>query len=95
MLKKLAKRITKEVHQAQDYVEQAFIVKSSAPTIADLFIELAKDNIRHAEKMFDIGKEHAEKHTDAQHKEIWQWEYRLMMEDIVEVKNKIMHFRSA
>lgn len=94
MLKKLAKRITKEVRQAEDYIEQAFIVRTECPSIADLFIDLAKEEIRHAEKLFDAGHDYAAKHKDATHTEIWKWEHRLMMDDILDAKHKISNYRS-
>ena len=55
MLKKIAKRITKEVEQAKDYVEQAYLIKHSHRELADLFISLASEELVHAEKLFRSG----------------------------------------
>jgi rubrerythrin len=55
MLKKILKRLDWEIAQAKDYVEQAFIVKPESHTLADLFIELSKEEMSHAEKLMREG----------------------------------------
>lgn len=55
MLKKIAKRINKELEQARDYAQQAFLVKDKHQQTADLFATLAEEEIVHAEKLLREG----------------------------------------
>lgn len=56
MLKKLAKRIEKEINQAEDYCTQAFLVKHEDEKTAKLFIELCTEEIDHAKRLFADGE---------------------------------------
>ena len=56
MLKKLAKRIQKEISQAEDYCTQAFLVKHKDETTAQLFVELAGEEIDHAKRLLKDGE---------------------------------------
>ena len=56
MLKKLAKRIEKELTQAEDYIEQAFLVRHKSKSTADLFASLSGEEIEHAEKLLKEGQ---------------------------------------
>lgn len=105
MLKKIAKRITWEVNQAEDYVTQAYLVKLKCPDLASVFIELASEEIAHAKRLFKKGNELIENgkitelddtmtETQIEIKEaIWEWEYRVMMERVAELEYKIVLFR--
>lgn len=55
MLKKLAKRIEKELIQAEDYIEQAFLVKYKSVETANLFLQLSLDELGHVEKLLKEG----------------------------------------
>lgn len=55
MLKKLAKRIDKELNLACDYVEQAMLVKHDHRELADLFMSLAAERTEDIEKMYRVG----------------------------------------
>lgn len=56
MLKKLAKRIQKEINQAEDYCMQAYLVKHHEPDTAQLFVELATEEIDHAKRLLKEGE---------------------------------------
>ena len=109
MLKKIAKRIEKEINQAQDYCQQALLIKHDASSTADLFTQLASEEITHAKKLLREGqrliddeqlKSYDDKNTtyDAAHyekcKHIWEWEQRLAVERIAEVEYKLSMYRS-
>lgn len=111
MLKKIAKRIEKELEQAADYCEQAMLVKHKSTPLSELFATLSGEEIVHAEKLLREGqrlvdekhgdmymiKEHDEKDV-AWHekcKAIWEWEHRLAMDRIAEIKYKLQMYRGA
>lgn len=109
MLKKLAKRINKELEQAEDYCTQALLIKHEAPTTAELFVTLSGEEITHAEKLLREGhrlieakslKTYDGEHTmteDADHekcKHIWDWEHRIASERIAEIKYKLSTYRN-
>lgn len=56
MLKKIAKRINKELEQAEDYCTQAMLVKHDAPSTSDLFATLSSEEVIHAEKLLREGQ---------------------------------------
>ena len=56
MLKKIAKRIEMELKQAEDYAEQAFLVRHMSQNTADLFASLCGEEIEHAEKLVKEGQ---------------------------------------
>lgn len=56
MLKKIAKRINKELEQARDYIHQAFMVKENSQPTADLFATLSEEELVHAEKLVREGQ---------------------------------------
>lgn len=99
MLKKLAKRIHIECEQAEDYVQQALLLSEEHSHTADLFIELASEEIEHAEKLLKEGqrlvdeKDVSDDETDY-YKGIWDWETRMTMNKIPEIKYKISFYRS-
>lgn len=112
MLKKLAKRIEKELAQAADYCEQATLIKHHHTKTADLFAELAAEEIVHAEKLlregqrlvdeksttyYDMSKMPKTEAETADHekcKHIWEWEHRMAMDTISELKYKLSLFRN-
>ena len=55
MLKKLAKRIEKELIQAEDYIEQAFLIRHNSIETATLFLQLSVDELNHVEKLLKEG----------------------------------------
>lgn len=109
MLKKIAKRIMKEVEQAKDYVEQGYLVKHTHRDLADLFISLAGEEIEHAERLLKAGfnaidekkpslytKDEGEKENDEHFekcKVMWDWTYRFVNDTIVELKYKISNYK--
>lgn len=100
MLKKIAKRINKELAQAEDYVEQAFLVKDRYKHLADTFALLAKEEIQHAERLIKEGKMMYEMNTTdetmnehkAHCKTIWEWEMRLVNEEILKLNYKLSKY---
>lgn len=116
MLKKLAKRIECELKQADDYIEQAFLVKHKSKTTADLFASLCGEEIEHAEKLLREGqnliaddvsevRNYLYEDYDGRDKDkvnevklkcidIWEWETRLAMERVLELKYKLSQYRS-
>ena len=111
MLKKLAKRIELELHQAEDYAEQMFLVKHKSSSTADLFASLCGEEIEHAEKLLKEGQRLVNdmssdviKYLDEDSKDgpshdkckiIWDWETRLAMTDILNLKYKLSQYRST
>lgn len=63
MLKKIAKRIHKEIIQANDYMEQAFIIKDKNISLANMFAMLSEEELVHAEKLMREGKKVVESHN--------------------------------
>lgn len=110
MLKRLAKYVDKEIRQAQDYIEQAYIVKDDSPRTGDMFITLAEEELQHAEKILAEGKRiidttkvmsynkdiKAEEidHWDEKCKIIWEWEKRLASDYISTCRHKISMYKN-
>lgn len=109
MLKKLAKRIDKELRQAEDYCEQAYLVKHKSSETADLFTTLANEEIDHAKRLLKEGQrlitaknvmsyDKARETTETDHEKhchvIWEWEHRMAMETISELEYKLSRYRS-
>lgn len=109
MLKKLAKRIDKEIRTAEDYVEQAFLIKHKSPSTAELFASFADEHLVHCEKLLKEGKrlidtkyagvasdsvKEADEAWMEKYKHIWEWEYRIAMESVVELRNKLSMYRN-
>lgn len=109
MLKKIAKRIEKEIAQAEDYCHQAFIIKHNYSTTAELFVQLASEELVHAKKLLREGQkliddkalmphDNNTKETDDVYyekcKHIWEWEYRIAMERVSELEYKLNMYRS-
>lgn len=109
MLKKIAKRIEKELAQAEDYCEQAMLIKHDASETADLFATLSSEEIVHAKKLLREGHRLIDSKTlksydktapeyDAANyekcKNIWEWEHRLATDHIAEIEYKLTMYRS-
>lgn len=111
MLKKIAKRINKELEQARDYIHQAFIVKEKSPQTADLFCTLAEEEIEHAEKLLREGqrltstnnvysyeKVQRTETENAWHEKckiIWEWETRIVIDEVTECKKMISMYKGG
>lgn len=113
MLKKIAKRIEKELAQAEDYCEQSMLVKIKAPSLSELFATLSSEEIAHAEKLLREGQRMVDDKHDFTYgreiksgegvesdekwhercKVIWEWEHRLAMDKIAEIKYKLQMYR--
>lgn len=108
MLKKIAKRIDKELRQAEDYVEQAYLIRDKSSQTADLFVMLAGEELEHAEKLLSEGARliEADKtmYDEVESKEndewkqhcaaIWSWEKRLANDCISECRYKIRLYKN-
>lgn len=64
MLKKLAKRINKELDMACDYVEQANLLKYEHRDVADLFISLAGEKVEDIDRLYRAGYSMIEQKKD-------------------------------
>lgn len=109
MLKKIAKRVEKEINQAEDYCTQAMLIKHDCPSTADLFTQLSAEEITHAKKLLREGqrliddkqlksydKDVAES-SDAHYEKcrvIWEWEHRIATERIADIEYKLSMYRS-
>lgn len=110
LLKKLAKRVEKELEQAEDYCTQAMLVKHCSTSTSELFSTLSSEEITHAEKLlregqkllddkamksYDIKEKDAEHDAEhVKHCAIWEWEQRIASERIAQIKYKLSTFRS-
>ena len=110
MLKKLAKRIEWELKQADDYIEQAFLIRHKSANTADLFMSLCGEEVEHAEKLLKEGQRlltdmsgDMTRYLDEDAKEpiihdkckaIWEWETRLALERVLELKYKLSQYRN-
>lgn len=56
MLQKIAKRIEKEINQARDYCQQAYLIKNKHPETSTLFLTLAGEEIDHAKRLLKEGE---------------------------------------
>ena len=56
MLKKIAKRIEKEIAQARDYCQQAYLIKAKHPETSTLFLTLATEELDHAKRLLKEGE---------------------------------------
>lgn len=111
MLKKIAKRLHKEIMQANDYMEQAFIVKEKCISLADTFATLSEEELVHAEKLIREGRKLVDSHgvysynksdkslTDEEWQKkceiIWDWQCRLAIEEINECRFKLSKYKGA
>lgn len=101
MLKKLAKRIEKHVSMAEDYEEQAMLIKHDDSMISETFMSLASEEINHAEKLLKEGQriietkrlktyDESESSVNYEHcKAIWDWEYRTVSNRLSELRYKL------
>ena len=110
MLKKVAKRVHKEITQAFDYMEQAYLVKDKNASLAELFAMLSEEELVHAEKLLREGKKIIDSHSKYTYEKtektmsdeewekkcqiIWEWESRLATEEISECRYKLSKFKS-
>lgn len=110
MLKKIAKRVHKEITQAFDYMEQAFVTKDKNASLAELFAMLSEEELVHAEKLLREGKKVIESHSKYMYDKteksmseeewekkcqaIWEWECRLATDEIGECRFKLSKFKS-
>ena len=95
MLKKILKRLDWEIAQAQDYIEQAFRVKPECLSLSELFIELGKEEIVHAEKLMKEGNalvSNMKEHDDFVH--VWKWMCHKNVDCINDLNVKISRYRS-
>ena len=91
MLKKIAKRINKELEQAYDYCYQSMLVKHEHFSVADLFVQLSKEKVMHAKKLLKEGQRLVDDKNEHDEKcvAIWEWETRLATERISEIEYKL------
>lgn len=99
MLKKLAKRVEKHLQFAEDYEEQAMLVKHDDNSVFETFLSLMSDEINHAERLLKEGQRIIETKklkmydgevVDYDHcKIIWDWEYRVASERLTELRYKM------
>lgn len=95
MLKKIIKRIEKELDQACDYTEQAFKVKHDCLTLGDLFLELAKEEVNHAERLMKEGHSLAStKMSEDEFIPVWKWMITKYNEKINDLNVKMNRYRS-
>ena len=95
MLKKIIKRAEKELDQACDYLEQAFKVKHDCLTLGDLFSELAKEEINHAERLIKEG--HSLAMGKLAHDEflpVWKWMVNKYTDRINDLTVKMNRYRT-
>ena len=95
MLKKILKRIDWEITQAKDYVDQAFKVKPDCHSLSELFIELGKEEISHAERLMKEGNTlmaNMKEHDDFIH--VWKWMCQKNVDCINDLNVKINRYRS-
>lgn len=90
MLKKIAKRIDTELRQANDYMQQAFMVKEKNRSLGDLFAQLSEEELVHAEKLLREGKRYIDNNTISD-KEMTDSEWHKKCEIIWEWGNKNCH----
>lgn len=111
MLKKLAKRINKELAQAEDYIEQAYLVKTKDSQTSELFANLATEEIDHARRLLKEGqrlvatknvnnydrmaKTEVEDTWHDNCKIIWEWEHRIATDCILKLEYKLSKYRST
>lgn len=97
MLKKILNYIEKEVNQAKDYIDCAFSVKHEHPTLGDLYIELSKEEIIHAEKLMHEGDSLSRSLQAPEHAEclaVWKWMKEKYTEWINDLQVKVNRYRS-
>ena len=97
MLKKVLNHIDKEINQAKDYIECAFSVKHDYPTLGDLYLELGKEEIVHAEKLMHEGESLSKTMQSPEHMEclaVWKWMKEKHTECINDLQVKINRYRS-
>ena len=95
MLKKILKRLDWEISQAKDYVEQAFKVKSDCHSLSELFIELGKEEISHAERLMKEGNNlMANMKEPDEFVYVWKWMCHKNTECINDLNVKINRYRT-
>lgn len=91
MLKKLAKRIEKEISQAEDYCQQAYLVKHEDEKTAKLFIDLCTEEIDHAKRLFAEG----ERLIDSRNPHVLPYEIKMNLEKSNVAMDMDTHFKEC
>ena len=95
MLKKIIKRIDKELEQACDYIDQAFKVKHECLTLSELFLELAREEVNHAERLMKEGHSLANtKMAEDEFLSVWKWMVTKYTEKINDLTVKMNRYRA-
>ena len=91
IIKKLAKQIREELHDAEKYARGAHELRTDYPAVAAVYAKLAEQELDHAGMLHEqvvklIDKASAEKPVPPVMTELWKWQHDEMVEEEKEVR---------
>ena len=91
-IKGLVEKIRDEVEDVEKYAEAAAHAKLDDPMLANIYIELAGEEVKHADRLHKAAVDLIAKHTasgkEVPHvmKTIWEFEHKNIIEDMANAK---------
>ena len=95
IIKGLVEHIREEVKDARKYAEAAMRARMDDATLANIYMELGAEEIKHAEKLHKAAVDIITKHTasgkdaPAAMRAIWDYEHKVMIEEMTEAKRML------
>ena len=95
LIRGIVEHIRAEVHDAHEYAEAAMRVRMDDATLANIYMELGAEEIKHAEKLHKAAVDIITKHTasgkdaPAAMRAIWDYEHKVMIEEMTEAKRML------
>ena len=92
LLKGLIEHIREEAEDVHAYAEEAIRVREEDPPLATVYAELAREEMSHAERLHKVAVDlierahRAGKNPPEVMKEIWDYEHKIMIEEMAEAK---------
>ena len=89
-LKHISAGIADELEGAEDYLLDAIKHKEYYPKLAEKYAEMSRQELHHAEELYDIGCSMIGSVTDEAEKsrlvDMWKWAWDMLSEKIVRIK---------
>lgn len=93
MIKGLVENIREELEDVEKYAHEGLRVRTEDPALADVYLNLATEEMRHAERLHKAAVElisrvsASDREVPAAMRAIWEYEHKVMIEEMAKIKH--------
>lgn len=98
-IKEIVQKIRKELKSTEHYIQDALRIKNDSKFIAELYYQIANDNVSRILKLHDMVVKEIEdykstgKEPPKEMLAIWDWQHQEMIDEMAEIKAMIELFK--